>query len=287
MPQIKSRLYFALVALSLSLSGCGDKNSKSDFSSDSGHPAGWSTSHKDAAIDSCKECHGENLDGGIAKVSCTQCHGNPSAGCAACHGGRPYGPYGTTAPNRKFAHTKHALLVDCDICHQNAGPGTPNHGKLARATVALSNSYRAKTLATYAYDPATGRCSGISCHGGQASPSFMTGTLSIATDCLLCHERGTAYQTPQYNSYYSGNSPTRGNLHDYHIGKGFSCTDCHNIGTLTDYTKHFSGLAGNTFTAPGATIGGPPTKIGANGYDTTLRKCSNVTCHSFNASWMQ
>lgn len=83
MSSIKMPLTFGLM-LSFSifaLAGCGDKNSQSTFSADSGGThvaADWMPGgHKAAAtanIASCAECHGSDYAGGISKVACTQCH---------------------------------------------------------------------------------------------------------------------------------------------------------------------------------------------------------------------
>lgn len=77
MSQIKPSYLLLSLALTLALGGCGDTNSKAVFSPDSGHSPNWSTTHSSSAkadIETCFDCHGENLTGGISKVSCTQCH---------------------------------------------------------------------------------------------------------------------------------------------------------------------------------------------------------------------
>lgn len=313
MSQINIGKLVGILLLSASLSACGDANTNPQvvpMSGSGSHPAGWITTHKSAALSSCTQCHGEDLGGGISNVSCMSktavsgftCHAtspvaNP-VGCISCHGGKPYGPYGSTAPNRRFAHSKHTLLLnDCNSCHPNAGSGTPNHaratasGGVQSAFVHLTSSYRAKAFTTYGYDQATGKCSGVSCHGGQDSPVWSTGTITIASDCSLCHVRGTSVGNPQYNSYYSGKGATATPyLHDLHLGFTFpssggvsvTCSDCHNVGIMTDYEKHFSSIRTNSFTSPAATIGGYPAKVG--NYDMLLQKCSNTLtgCHFLN-----
>ncbi|NVN98921.1 MAG: CxxxxCH/CxxCH domain-containing protein [Geobacteraceae bacterium] len=303
MSQINIGKFIGILLLTASLSACGDASTNSQVSQTMPHPSGWTTSHKSANLASCVECHGEDLGGGISRISCMSptavsgfiCHAtnpvNNPVGCISCHGADPYGPYGSTAPNRKFAHSKHTLLIPaCKSCHPNAGSGTPNHaratatGGVRSAFVHITSSYKAKSYLSYGYNQSTGTCSGVSCHGGQDSPVWSSGTIAMVTDCLLCHQQGANKYDPQYNSFYSGNyslvSPPL-NLHTSHIGRGALCTDCHNIGILTDYAKHFSGIGINNFTNPGATIGGGfPTKVG--NYDTVQQKCSNTTCHTSN-----
>lgn len=69
-----------LLTGTVSLSGCGTANSQAPFDVDAQkHEAGWMPQgHREAVNNngaaSCKECHGEDLSGGIAKASCTTCH---------------------------------------------------------------------------------------------------------------------------------------------------------------------------------------------------------------------
>lgn len=311
MSQIKSAILAGALMASLSLSGCGDENSLAVYDSEGGgnHPTGWATAHKASAqsnMRGCSECHGEKLDGGISLVSCMSpaikgftCHAsNPSEypGCVSCHGGTPDGPFGNTAPNRKFAHAKHTALttatgIGCDSCHLNAGSGSSNHADGA-VMVTMSSAFKAKTLSTFGYATASGTCSGTSCHGGQVTPPWSTGTISMSTDCNLCHEQGTAPATPQYNSYFSGTKDGR-NLHMLHLNtpntaQPIVCTDCHNIGILTDYRQHFSGIRTKSFTAPRNTIGNKggagPTQIGT--YTGTTQTCSSIACHP-DTTWTQ
>lgn len=324
----------SITAASAALFGCGNGNSNGSAALLSGngrHVADWVQLHSAAAassMESCTECHGSDLSGGISKVSCMsptaisgyRCHAtspadNP-AGCVSCHGGLPSGPFGDTAPNRKLAHDKHTALTACGTCHLNAGTGTVGHarataaGGFNRATVTLSGAFTAETFTTFGYDAPSDTCSGVSCHGSggklQAALPWSTGAITMATACYQCHEQGTAPTalggppTPQYNSFYSGlfsGAIPATNLHEFHLrqttlnasGTPVFCTDCHNIGTLTDQQKHFGRLTSNTFSAPGTTVGGVPTGIGS--YDTTTQACSNVACHTAvpknNVRWVQ
>jgi predicted CxxxxCH...CXXCH cytochrome family protein len=308
MSQIKPSHLILSALLALSLGGCGDRNDKAVFSSAGGHSPDWVSTHKVSAranVESCVECHGENYDGGVSRVSCTSqsavsgftCHAtSPVAnltGCASCHGGSPSGPFGTAAPNRKAAHTKHTALagIGCGTCHLNAGFGTVGHaradaaGGRSSATVASSASF------PFVYN-ADGTCSNASCHGGKVTPAW-TGSLGIVADdnsiCLKCHEQGTAPGTPQYNSFYSGSfsgTDPATNTHTSHLSRGAFCTDCHNIGKLTDFQKHFGGISAKAFTAPDNTIGGLPTKIGS--YTASSKTCNTVSCHpNLNPRWIQ
>ncbi len=80
----------------------------------------------------CRECHGDNLDGGTSGVSCDECHAPGwRTDCTYCHGGEDSD---TGAPPRDidgtdvledtsfWAHTTHTTLTDgpaygCNQCH--------------------------------------------------------------------------------------------------------------------------------------------------------------------------
>lgn len=67
-----------LFASLLSLPGCGDPNSQASLDPYTGkHQNSWPFDHAVIAKtnhEPCKECHGEDLAGGISGISCTQCH---------------------------------------------------------------------------------------------------------------------------------------------------------------------------------------------------------------------
>lgn len=311
------RVFFLIVALT-SIVACGQVNDDASLVNNTGqHSANWITLHgSDTAlsVSSCTHCHGADLTGGISKVGCFStaqmalngivCHATSPAvdtGCKSCH---RTPPNGTVAPNRDFAHGVHLSLagVDCATCHANAGAGTVNHAKataiggIARATVSpLSDVFKAKTTgSTFGYDPASETCSSIICHGGKTAPSWSTGTINIATDCLKCHEQGTAPQTPQYNSFYSGVFPfsdgSTVNLHQLHLSArdpysishaNIFCTNCHNTDKLA--AQHFNGLTTPAFEGiPGNIPGGGTTRISSYiPYTSTIPSgtCTNQ-CHA-------
>jgi len=293
MPSVISfRLPAILLLMLLPLaSGCGDATPQAAFNPTTGsHASGWGMAHKAAARDdvtSCTGCHGSNLSGGVTAVSCMspnaingmRCHATSPAvaptGCTSCHGTPPNGQ---AAPNRAAAHAKHLVMagVTCSTCHDGRGAGTAAHARGIDTVSPLPVAYRAKTFSAFGYNAATGSCSGIACHGGVTTPSWNTGSINVATGCLTCHEQGTAPQTPQYNSFYSGvtyfGGPLGTNLHALHLalpdltasaGTKIFCTACHN--GIVQTKEHFPKLynpAANPVSAA-STIGGSGTKISA------------------------
>ena len=303
MSQIKPShlLFFALLALALG--GCGGDtiNEKAIYNVESGHKSipDWAGTHKNTfkklssntyknlstsvalkIVAKCTECHGEDYKGGISKVSCMSnvagsvytCHAtSPAAnmtGCLSCHGATESGPFGSTAPNTRAAHTTHTSLagIACSTCHSNGGSGTSDHSKAAagggfsKAKVLILGQYTAVgSNGIFGYNVGDKTCSGITCHGGKITPAW-TGSIKIVAGdnalCNSCHEKGTTPGKPQYNSYYSGR-------HAYHLDTvKANCTDCHNINTLLLFDKHFGGVAGKKLVNSGQTVGnGTPTKI--------------------------
>jgi predicted CxxxxCH...CXXCH cytochrome family protein len=190
-------------------------------------------------------CHGPLLTGVTGSgpaCSTTQCHqaGSPDkpslTPCASCHG-KP--PTGSAAPNRAGAHAKHNALAGvanvCDTCHSGSGTGTENHFNGTVNTQFLS-AYNAKSGT--ATRNADGTCSKVSCHGGQTTPAWLTGTINVNAQCISCH----AFGTSEYNSFVSGR-------HDFHIlDAGLPCNNCHDIAKLAP--NHFASLGTTALEGP-------------------------------------
>jgi len=191
-------------------------------------------------------------DGTPAPVSCDSCHGQPPA--VGAH----------------FAHIDlPAISGDCSVCHLGAGGGSALHQN-GVADVSIDGLFNARSGAA-SFNATAKTCSNLSCHGGQTTPNWTTGTLS-ATSCTSCHQRGTS----QYNSYNSGE-------HSKHVSsEGISCTACHNTTLLS--IGHFAGLETSGFEqSPGSTIGGGGTRLSAGAYNSSTKNCARA-CHG-SESW--
>lgn len=187
-------------------------------------------------------CHGTNL-GGVTDSgpACTSCHLNGSpltlTGCTSCHNSPPSG---TTYPNINGAHAAHNSLPNvtnvCSTCHNGGGSGTTNHDTGNVYTQFLS-SYNAKS-GTATYNAADGTCSKVSCHGGQTTPVWLTGSIDIRTQCTSCHTLGKT----EYNSYISGQ-------HYVHVElQNINCNFCHDVDKLA--LSHFTSLYTTTMEGP-------------------------------------
>ncbi len=182
------------------------------------HPSPWrgfvtnDTGHMTAGnmANACVLCHGANLDGvGGVGPACTSCHmlGSPltMTNCTSCHGNPPNG---SVYPNAVGKHSQHSALgsyIVCAACHTGGGTGTANHDNgNTTAFVAFLSSYNAKSGAA-SYNATNNTCANVSCHGGQTTPGWLSGTvIDVNTQCTSCHASGTA----QYNSYNSGEHST-------------------------------------------------------------------------------
>lgn len=266
------------------------------------------------SVTSCKRCHGTTLTGGnayndasVAVPPCTNCHkqvptGALASGCTSCHGTPPNG---SVFPNIGGSHGPHTALPPvtgkCNSCHNGAGSGTVNHNN-GTVNVSFLGSYKAKHATADPLRNGDGTCSNVSCHGGNPTPVWGG---AIKPGCTDCHGTtvGTAIYTPEYNSYYSGDSGLSDalgtSLHERHLNsinpvdttRNITCTDCHNTVLLTT-AQHFSGLATHTFSGTQQnTIGGGTTYISNVRTDDNLshpyysyatrtsRSCNGVSCH--------
>ena len=276
-------IFFLFFLVSLT-GGCANDNSSAP-NDNQPHLMGaqWllPSEHAAAAIDDsppCFSCHQEG--GGTISPDCRQCHtaGPPKFVLGTCDSSHGAPPDGQTRPTRPGPHpppTAPPPAPDAGPTSPHApGTGTLNHyDTSAPADVAFLSAYNAKSgpanFPPDAANPGTGTCSNVSCHGGQQTPDWLTGQIDVDRDCTKCHQLGTAPQTPQYNSPYSGQ-------HQFHAGTlGFACFICHDFVKLQ--SGHFIGLDTPQFEGdPGATI------QDFIGYDPQAMTCTtnNAACHA-------
>lgn len=249
------------IAIGSLANGCEDCHA-----ANTSHAVPWTgvnaTSHQTAAnmAAACVLCHGANLEGG-AGPACSSCHtaGSPLTllDCTSCHG-KP--PSGSASPNVAGSHSKHDALAYvtgvCNSCHTGAGSDTVNHNN-ALVNVAFLTAYNAKS-GTASFNAGSKSCTNISCHGGQATPGWLTGTINVNAQCTSCHSSGSA----QHNSYNSGE-------HTKHIADvGADCIDCHDTTKLA--AVHFDDLNTAAMLQSAQTM----TSV----YNTSGKYCA-FTCH--------
>ncbi|MFN7958710.1 MAG: CxxxxCH/CxxCH domain-containing protein [Holophagaceae bacterium] len=266
----------------------------------------------------CSACHAYSGTAPMATAPlCNVCHklANPTvlatgAGtCLSCHAGTsglPLGPGGTAFPSIAGAHAKHLSLgtaTNCNTCHAGSGSGTPAHytnadarhgTPVAPASVALDATFNAKTGAA-AFAPASLTCSNVSCHGGQATPSWTTGTINSLIQCTVCHKvASTAATATQFNDAFGRHS--LGTHNATNAANAIACTTCHNMGNgSAGALAHFKYL--NTQAVDGTATGLPADQLpsgtiafspaivtGAGTYTVTSSTQGNggcaLTCHT-------
>ena len=198
------------------------------------HPPGWTapTAHGLAANlqtdGDCRVCHGANLDGGVANVSCDSCH---SAGwrsdCTFCHGG---GDNQTGAPpqdidnetiNISFlGHSAHVdgddhKAYECVQCHrQPTDLMTPGHvfGDVTPGYGEMYYVFGLSPVATYQ----AGTCSNTYCHGDGYNALGTAYSADGPRACYDCHADAN-----------QGDLDDMSGRHELHVSSGLPCADCH------------------------------------------------------------
>lgn len=299
-----------LMAGAVAFSGCGSSNDSAPGVSVAGqHSADWlAHNHPVEAIQSqnqaCVSCHGTDFRGGISRSSCFQCHpaGPPvgQARCTSCHGVPPDGAAYPNTGNSHAAHSVAATGTDCTPCHFGFGAGTIAHiteaqNPLAPADVGFNPVFNAQS-GPAVYNAAGNTCTNVSCHGGQATPSWVGGAIDVLNQCQSCHQLATAVPAagalpqPQFNSFFSGQ-------HKFHVVTvGMPCNDCHAmdstaVGASQGAVNHFRFLDTPLMEGPART-----TMRAAVAYDAVpaIPTCTpsttpgdfSIACHGTRA-WVQ
>jgi hypothetical protein len=236
-----------------------DSDTDSDGDADSTHPEGWSDPGRHGLAaklqdPDCTVCHGADLSGGSAGVSCDGCHESGwRTSCTFCHGGTddssgapPVDIDGSASDLSFPEHTLHVQEVDhpawgCVQCHVNpidvltgghlfTGDDSPG---VAEVTFAggLSSS------GTYG---GSGSCGNLYCHGNGADV-LGSANSGHTLGCGACH--GSA-----------GSPGSLSGQHATHLEAGFSCQSCHvdtakGGSTIADPKKHVDGEVEVGFTS--------------------------------------
>lgn len=223
------------------------------------HPLGWGAGLQHGAtvnnegFATCQSCHGANLDGGPAGVSCDSCHSGWKDDCTFCHGGTdnltgapPEGIDGETTRTLLAvgAHTEHVSTTamhvawTCDKCHvEPVSAMTAGHiDGDGRAEVVFGSLNPAAT-----YTGTSGTCGSLYCHGnGSSTLGTMVWQSDPTLDCGSCHA-----------DFFS---PTEGELkamsgeHDKHVrDENLGCDDCHSanvdpFGVILQLDRHVDGI---------------------------------------------
>lgn len=258
-----------LAAALAALVACDDTfhyNKEGATGGDSGgegyHPAGFMNPavhglEAKLHVQTCTDCHGADLTGSGAALSCDTCHAEGwRTDCTFCHGGAENS---TGAPPEDIddnddpatvsfpPHTRHVetnthTAFDCTSCHDKpTNVLTPGHlfdSTPAVAEVALDGGLSA------AGSYSAGSCSNLYCHGDGRGDNGVVQVSDAPLACDSCH--------PGVTSGRSAWERMSGE-HEDHLREGLRCDDCHG-GTTADSTSiltpalHVNGTA--DFEAP-------------------------------------
>jgi predicted CxxxxCH...CXXCH cytochrome family protein len=242
----------------------------------------------------CATCHAYSGASPISSAPlCSKCHqladptavGTQAGTCLSCHVGTPglpNGPGGSAFPSLAGAHVKHmglATQLTCDTCHAGSGTGTTTHYTNANARIGLpagpapvsiSLLFTPKTGGNPAFTPASLTCSNVSCHGGQATPSWQNGLINSGTQCSACHAvAASAGTTTQFNDAFGRHSI---GTHNATVpANAIACTTCHNMANGSPGAlAHFKYL--NTSAVDGTSTGTPADQMpsGTIAFDTGI-----------------
>ena len=243
----------------------------------------------------CATCHAYSGTSPLSSAPlCSVCHQladptTPVAGvgtCLSCHAGTSglaMGPAGTNFPSIAGAHAKHLGLLTpltCNTCHSGSGAGSTTHYNNANArvtqpvgpgTVSMDPTFNSQTGGSAGFSPATLTCSSVSCHGGQTTPSWRTGTLNSAVQCSACHAtNGTPTATSQYNDAIGRHA-----WGTHASAAALDCTICHDMSSANSSpgaVNHFKYL--NTHEVSGVATGTPADQMPSG---TIKFKLNNAT----------
>lgn len=286
MSQGMNKSITAIFAVSIMvLAGCSDP--KNDmFNSDTGkHKTEWlPEQHSIAAssgttslgalipsTESCTECHGADLSGGISHVSCTACHlGGPTA----VHPADWVPVYSTHAP---YVNANSASACANQFCHGLSLTGVLDSGPSCTSCHmgGITNIHPASWLGdacsnhgSYALTNGTSGCATTYCHGTN-----LGGVPQSGPSCTSCHPTiptspscGTCHGTPPNGSAY----PNSAGKHAQHMAlNSVTCATCHN----RSCNQHMNGTVDIIFDATYSA------KSGTGSFNTTAKTCSGVSCH--------
>lgn len=148
-------------------------------------------------FESCGNCHGSDFSGGESGASCLTCHPQGPADCTTCHGTGP-----VSAAHPAHLAPEDALPVECETCHvvptdwrdpghvlRADGERDPPPAEVRFTALAA----RGTPDVAPSFDPASGRCSDVYCHGdpladaGGSDPEPEWREGSGPGTCGACH----------------------------------------------------------------------------------------------------
>ena len=178
----------------------------------------------------CRDCHGDQLQGGDA-ISCDTCHpADWREQCTFCHGGEdnqtgaPPRPLDANRPERFPVHTAHVVGTihapfDCVHCHTKP-TNVMSAGHIFDDTPGRAEVRFDEGLSPMGVYDGDGGCNNLYCHGNGRSLGSYNGR-NDAVDCSSCHAGPMSGR--------DGWSQLSGE-HEEHLRRDVECNDCHGDG---------------------------------------------------------
>lgn len=244
-----------MMSLAATLPGCSTANPESPLSlvdASGNHPDGWIEAHRQYAEPDgslCMDCHGDNLDGGITRVSCSTATRNGQG----CHANGP-GLHSLEWLD-KSSPDFHALAYSpaagsCNLCHDPAQPSLPPVYNCLDCHFSEDGSQRIPDGSLYS-------------HGDTTSDhQAFTGT---DTDvCVNCHTVNINF----------ANQASCHNCHEFHEKPYLD----HNLAIPTsgDFTSNCSFCHAITGTSPQA---GAPVCVSCHTVGSPYTQTNCTSCH--------
>lgn len=277
------------------LASCAEERERTDGGISIGriHPAGIldpassefhgkELARHDYSFALCATCHGANLDGGKAKVSCLGCHAQGPTACVTCHRDGP-----TTN-----AHAVHRIegKLACAECHVvpgtwdaeghilRGGKADPAPAEITFGALANASLVPADREGPASFDGE--RCTNAYCHGAalHAGGGLMTSPrwtdTTPAGNCTSCHAQPPpSHAQSQCTSCHPATAPHVDGI----VQVGTSCNGCHGSASSPAPPRD---LAGNQFTTA-LGVGAHQAHLDASGLRGPI---ACVTCHQVPAA---
>lgn len=191
------------------------------------HERGWGTPGDQAfhavalrasgyELTECKKCHGDDLAGGKARVSCQTCHGKQVLTCSTCHGSDDTGApprslSGATATTAMGVGAHQSHLTDgplhtaykCEVCHTPVTEAEQDGHY--RVNGAMDDNVAEVKLAAGNWDRAAGTCT-TTCHAPGMNDTAATNKTPHWTKvgegeaaCGTCHGAPPSSHSPGAN----------------------------------------------------------------------------------------
>ncbi len=230
-----SKRVLGLVLLVLGLPLACEELRERDDEAEGIHPSGWieetSPQFHGAYLKSqgyplggCRDCHGDQYDGGTVEVSCTtsSCHTEGVEACGTCHG------KGTDPRPATGAHDAH--LFACTACHPE--PSSAREAQHPNGMVDIAfTGLGLNDGSLPKWDAVSQTCSQVYCHG-TSSPLWRTPTGSLPCDTCheappTSHERWSVAQTTESCVNCHPGAGSKGHVDGKVLVAELACDTCH------------------------------------------------------------